>query len=163
MAQPKPAMPLNLRARPRHGDLPVPFTTLIRDGVPDFRVNDPRKVRECAAGSFCALCGHRMYRTMVQVTGPNGVEERLFPDPPGHPDCMRYAIRVCPFLTAHRARRGADELPVAYMENVSRRRPERMFLCYSTDYTPVLRRETGVLYFAMEPWTRVEEVSDGAA
>lgn len=50
MAQPELTMPLNLRARPQHGGLPVPFTTLIRNGVPDFRVNDPRKVRACARG-----------------------------------------------------------------------------------------------------------------
>lgn len=80
--------------------LPVPFTVLWVDGVPDFRVIDHEKKRQCVMQRLCAICGHKLGEYAWFVGGPKSLtESNLFSDPPQHKQCAEYAIQTCPFLS----------------------------------------------------------------
>jgi hypothetical protein len=97
-------LPRLLRTRPRDKrGYPIPFVVLIdRAGLPQFTINDARKVEQCRRKHLCGLCGKRMDDGFWFVGGarcfthPHGA----FVDPPNHYECAEYALRVCPFLAA---------------------------------------------------------------
>src|SRR6266849_8195457 len=97
-------IPDHLSHLPVWHELPVPFTVMWIDGVPDFRIVDHEKKHRCVMERLCAICGKRMY-TFWFVGGPLSLEEsNLFMDPAQHEQCARYAIQTCPFLNGTRTK-----------------------------------------------------------
>jgi hypothetical protein len=85
---------------PTHGGLPVPFTVMYVNGIPDFRVVDHDKRRACMTDRLCAICGRRLGEYAWFIGGPKSLEmSNLFMDPPQHEHCARFAIATCPFLS----------------------------------------------------------------
>lgn len=94
------AIPKFLSHLPVHQGLPVLFTAMWIDGVPDFRIVDHDKKRICVNEHLCAICGKRLGEYLWLVGGPSSLEgSSLFMDPPQHEHCARYAIETCPFLS----------------------------------------------------------------
>lgn len=96
------AIPQRMRTRPKDArGYPVPFIVMIdKTGLPQFTINDVRRVADCHSKRLCAICGKRHDKQVWFVGGsrcflhPHGA----FIDPPMHHDCAEYALRVCPFL-----------------------------------------------------------------
>jgi hypothetical protein len=69
------------------------------DGVPDFRVVDPGKMRKAVANHLCWICGDVMGVHKCFVIGPMCAVNRVNSEPPSHRDCAIFAARACPFLS----------------------------------------------------------------
>lgn len=91
-------VPPQMNHLPRSGAIPVPFTTVMIDGVPDFRVSDPDRVLACYTRRLCGVCGKPLPYWISFIGGPLAITNRLFFDPAMHSECARYALAVCPFL-----------------------------------------------------------------
>lgn len=104
---------------------PIPWDVPIVDGVPQFRETDPNRTLATIAGKLCGLCGVLMERIAL-IGGPIAVDLGLFTEPPMHPDCARYALKVCPFLVVKNARySGAPFRPeTELVEGIGEEHPE---------------------------------------
>jgi hypothetical protein len=110
------AIPGRLAARPvdpRRG-IPVPYVNEDDDGSVNFAVINGGRVLECVRHRLCGLCGQPHEHQIAFVGGPGGFRMRVYTDPPGHVDCMRTAIALCPYLAIERhRRRGLSEATAA--------------------------------------------------
>lgn len=96
----RPAIAPRLAARPvdpRRG-LPIPYVNVEDDGTVNFAMVNGRRVLECVRHKLCGLCGQPQDSLVAFVGGIGGFQHRLYTDPPGHLDCMRSAIDLCPYL-----------------------------------------------------------------
>jgi hypothetical protein len=89
----------------------VPWFVDWPNGKPDHRVVDGRKFRQAIKEQRCWLCGGRLGRIKASVIGPMCAVNRITSEPPCHPQCARYAVQACPFLSRPRARRNERNLP----------------------------------------------------
>ena len=78
---------------------------------PDHRVVDGRKFYKAIKEQRCWLCGGHLGRVKASVIGPMCAVNRITSEPPCHPQCARYAVQACPFLSKPRARRNERNLP----------------------------------------------------
>jgi hypothetical protein len=78
---------------------------------PDHRVVDGRKFYKAIKEQRCWLCGGALGRVKASVIGPMCAVNRITSEPPCHPQCARYAVQACPFLSQPRARRNERNLP----------------------------------------------------
>ena len=98
-------VPFNLSKndRDRRG-LPIPFIVYRdTDGVPHFTVDNLDAINKVLARKLCGLCGKPLkVGQMWLIGGPSSMfmEDGMFTSPPGHEDCARYAIQVCPYMAA---------------------------------------------------------------
>lgn len=99
------ALPIDVRG------FPVPWFVEWRGGVPDFRVIDWRKLRAAVNQHRCWVCGGKPGRLKVSLIGPMCAINRVSAEPPSHPQCARYAVQACPFLSNPRMRRNEKDLP----------------------------------------------------
>lgn len=105
-------MPERIRALPRdRRGYPVPFFVEWFDGVPDFRVMNPRSLQAAVQKRLCWICGKPMMRWCAFVGGPLVVGQRISAEPPSHTDCADFAARVCPFLAIPTAMRREAKIP----------------------------------------------------
>lgn len=155
-------MPQALRQRPRSpsGQLPIPYTVPVIDGVPDFRVSDGEKWLECVTRGLCPLCGEEIKGNFWFVGGPLCHENRLFLDPGMHRDCAEYALQVCPFLASpkgHYANLGQRPPPEGFtvFPIVGPTRPDVFMLGRARSY-----RVSGALILA-DRWLEVVWWRDG--
>lgn len=152
-------IPDRLQRRPRHGALPIPFTTLMRDGKPDFRVNDPALAATAMKSNRCAMCGGILDYWKVFLGSAQQLDgHRLFTDPPSHQECMDYAIQVCPFLLG-RPRRDTQipgEVLVEFSTPYAPVLPDIVYLGYTRSYEVVYRRS--VYYVHAAPFHHREEL-----
>lgn len=72
---------------------------------PDHRVVDGRKFYKAVKEQRCWLCGGKLGRVYASVIGPMCAVNRITSEPACHPQCARYAVQACPFLSQPRARR----------------------------------------------------------
>ena len=103
------SMPDRIRRLPVSPEgFPVPwFVEWFKDGqpcetgqgVPDFRVIDPRKMAKAVKQHLCWVCGETMGIHKCFVIGPMCAINRIISEPPSHRDCAVYSARVCPFLS----------------------------------------------------------------
>ncbi len=114
-------IPERLRDRPLYGDLPVGFyfewvdedgalvcTTKKAPVKPDFRVICPERWADCVANRWCPLCGKPLeYWAWIIGHVPDS-ETMTYVDPAMHEECVRYALKVCPFLSRPHDKRRAD-------------------------------------------------------
>jgi len=112
----RPAIAPRLAARPvdpRRG-LPIPYVNVEDDGSINFAAVNGGRVLECVRRRLCGLCGQPQDFLMAFVGGPGGFQARMYTDPPGHVDCMRSALDLCPYLDIERhQRRGLTEITAA--------------------------------------------------
>lgn len=108
---PAPASILGLPVDKRGYFVPW-FATVNKDGEPDFRIVDGRKVLLSLQKSRSFISGQPLERYKSFVLGPMCVINGISAEPPSRPVEARYAARVCPFLaipSAGRREAGLDE------------------------------------------------------
>lgn len=91
-------LPERMRALPLFKGLPIPFFTLIRDGVPDFRAHEASRHAASMLRRLCGICGSPLDYWITFIVGPITHESRLTYMPGMHEDCARTALEICPFL-----------------------------------------------------------------
>jgi hypothetical protein len=93
--------PARIRKLPRdtHGH-PIPwFAWRDAEGQVHITTIDQQKRRWSYQFGICQICGQRLGAYKAFALGPNQVETRTTTEGPAHPGCVRYALRVCPFLS----------------------------------------------------------------
>jgi hypothetical protein len=104
---------------------PIPWGVL-RDqqGRAHFTVNDEGKRVLALLESLCPICGGKMPARRFFVGGPRSAfdDNGAYNDPPMHGECMRYALRTCPYLAAPSYGRRIDAATVPAGE------PERIYI-----------------------------------
>lgn len=79
---------------------PVPVIVMIKDGRPEFSINDMDVTNQMIVEDRCTICGGKLFRGRWLVGGGlsalsgNG----KFADAPAHNECTHYALQVCPYL-----------------------------------------------------------------
>lgn len=91
-----------LKDRPKYGEYVIPYTVVVINGVPDFRVTDMERWEECVVGKLCAICGGPLDYWVWYIGGKNCADSGLYFDLAMHEECCFYAASVCPFLAAGR-------------------------------------------------------------
>lgn len=105
-------MPPAIAARPRdHRGYPILFMLTDDDFDPARPRDDagrpqgyswqevsPDRLHHCFVEGRCGICGGERGYWLAFVGGPLSIENRVFSDPPFHPECVEYARQVCPFL-----------------------------------------------------------------
>jgi hypothetical protein len=112
-------MPASLAARPRDArrGLPIPPVNVHPDphgGTDthvDFTTINTSTSTRLAAGRRCSLCGESMECWVAFLGTPRAAELMRYTDPPGHPECMRAALTLCPHITLARHRRARADRP----------------------------------------------------
>jgi hypothetical protein len=148
-----------LAARPHHGRFPIPFITLVRDGKPDFRVQDNRRRERCAFEYLCQLCGESLGKPFVFCGWAQSVERRTFGEPPMHADCCDWAWATCPFLLGgdHRPLNIDDVISLGMWKSKAAPAPRHMAVYTTTDFEPVPCGEgSGSIKYVVAPPTSIE-------
>lgn len=151
-------MPAAVAALPRdERGYPVPFFTGYIDGNPDLRTSDQRKVRMCAQGRLCGVCGTALGYWIAFVTGPVGCENRYTSEPPLHPECARYSLQACPHLSSERAKATADGKIPGTVSPVGgiKGRPDKLGLYLCRTYETV-RASATTIGFRLAPAHSIE-------
>ncbi len=115
-------LPMRMRGLPRdHRGFVVPYFVAWLDeqqnevappnGTPDFRILSPERMKRCVRDRRCWLCGQPMGSLMAFVIGPMCAVSRTTMEPPGHYECARYGVEVCPFLSRPKMRRNDSNMP----------------------------------------------------
>jgi len=100
---------------------PVPYFVSWVSGVPEFRAVDPRKIERAHNRGTCWICGEPLTgQVKAFVIGPMCAVNRISAEPPSHPDCARFAVVACPFLSRPMAKRrpmegGTAKVPAGIM------------------------------------------------
>lgn len=81
------------------------------DGQPDHRMIDGRKFTKAIREQRCWVCGGKLGRIKASVVGGMCAINVISSEPPSHPQCARYAVQACPFMSRPRARRNEKALP----------------------------------------------------
>lgn len=152
-------IPGKLAKRPRLGGLPIPFVSLIMDGKPDFRVNDPILTVAAMKGNRCGICGGILDYWKVFFGDANAMDNhRLFTEPGAHEECMEYALQVCPFL--HGKGRRETNLPhevlVEFSTPYAPKLPDTVYIGFTRSYE-VVKRE-GIYYARVAPIHHRKEI-----
>lgn len=95
---------------------PIPFIVAIDpSGTPQFTINDHTKIIEILRNDLCPICGQPNTRGRWFVGGPLAAfhPQGAYLDPPGHNECIHYALQVCPFLATTRYNNRIDDKKVA--------------------------------------------------
>jgi hypothetical protein len=114
-------MPASLAARPRDArrGLPIPPVNVHPDphggtGTHvDFTTINTSTSSHLAAGRRCSLCGESMEYWVAFLGTPRAAELLRYTDPPGHPECLRAALTLCPHIALARHRRARADRPSA--------------------------------------------------
>jgi hypothetical protein len=69
------------------------------EGVPDFRVVDPRKMVKAVKQHLCWVCGSTMGTHKCFTIGPMCAITKTISEPPAHRDCSIFSATACPFLS----------------------------------------------------------------
>lgn len=97
-----------------HRGIPVPWFVAWVGGGPEWRIAD--KLPTAVRFGLCWLCGQQLPTPATFVIGPMCVVNRVTAEPPNHPECARWAVLVCPFLTRPHARRRESNMPAGWQE-----------------------------------------------
>lgn len=79
---------------------PIPFFVADQSSPnPDFRVAGRPQFATAVRASCCWVCGNPRRDGVDAFTiGPMCAVNRVSADPPAHPECAEYSVKVCPFL-----------------------------------------------------------------
>lgn len=138
---------------PHYKGLPVTYTTLVVDGVPNFRAIDSDKVWEVKDKKKCSICGEPLDYWIAFMVSEKEAESRYVFDNPNHEDCLRYAFNVCPFLYYSKAtysdvKKVQDKMEDAGIKfvsahpdrDVSLDRPPKLGIYITRDYKNVINK-----------------------
>jgi hypothetical protein len=90
-------IPQQLSHRPVHQGSPLPFVTLLEDGVPKLGEFDPGRWDEAAYDKLCAGCGSALDEYWIYFIGSaKECKRRKFKIPPMHEPCARYFLLESP-------------------------------------------------------------------
>lgn len=154
-------MPAALAARPvdPRRNLPIPFSSETPDGGHDFTLVTDIQVIRCIREKLCALCGTPLGYWISFLGGPNAYRARTYTDPPGHPDCMEWAVTLCPFIAMANYRRAtarrheAQEAPVVTGVGFVNDHPTQWVLATTRSYAHHVDRN-GALVFTAAPFKK---------
>ncbi|MFJ2004776.1 cell envelope biogenesis protein OmpA [Streptomyces chartreusis] len=90
--------PARAAALPRHGGLTVPWITGWFDGRPYFGVNFPIRRIQAITHRLCQFCRQPLGRRIGLVVRPADSAVGYVDEPGMHPECLDYAVAVCPLL-----------------------------------------------------------------
>lgn len=155
---PVPLKMQDLKTDPR--GYPIAYSVFVDSaGKPNFRVIDQQKVNLCGSKGLCSICGKPLELTKAFLGGPMSFRNHMYSDPPMHPECASYAVKVCPFLAAPKfAYAKADpthnEANFVEIPEVSLKRPDFMVLGICLGYESVMHN--GYELFRAGHWTDCE-------
>lgn len=142
-----------LERRPKHGAIPIPYTTPMVNGRPDFKSTDPKAHNLCVKYKLCGVCGEWIaHPPYVFGVGPMCVEARFVFGTPMHPgECATAAFRLCPFLSREHWDRTdpADHAAAGRMtlsEEPPPAKPPRAALIHLRRYDLLVNPENQMLY-----------------
>lgn len=102
MPKPRRTRPIRPPARaatlPRHGGLAVPWITGWFGGRPYFGVNFPLRRIQCVVHRLCQFCHQPLGRRIGLIVRPADISATYVDEPAMHPECLDYAVGVCPML-----------------------------------------------------------------
>lgn len=157
-------MPPRIAALPKtENGYPVPFFVIVKNGVPDLRVLDPRKQQRCFKQNLCGICGQGLDYWVAFVSGPQARSFRVSADPPMHEECAEYALKVCPYLvrpSAKRAKEYSVEVNLTDPHFLSDR-PEKMALIIARRDSVKFGLANGSLMFSYQTPKRTRWWQDG--
>ncbi len=81
-----------------HGEYPIPFTTLVVNGLPDFTATDLENWAKCVLRKLCGICGQPLDYWIYFIGGPLSMKNQTFFDPGMHQECAEYSWSVCPYI-----------------------------------------------------------------
>ena len=151
-----PVSMLGNRQDPDRAQFRVPWFVAWIDGKPDYRVIAPGKIETAIKSNLCWLCGKPMNTLKAFVIGPMCAINRTSAEPPCHPGCAEYAVKVCPFMTKPAMRRNEKGLP-ADVDNpggfMIKRNPgvALVWKTYSFKVISAYAGEDGILFKLGEP------------
>lgn len=150
-----PPLPPRVARLPRDRGYPVPWFVPWVDGKPEFRVMARAKISVAALEQRCWVCGQKLGRYRVYVTGPMGMINRVSGEPASHYDCGTFSARACPHLMRPYAKRRSAGMPEGATANAgaSHENPG-MALVWMTEGDPgyrVDRRDGSVIFQMGEP------------
>ncbi|MDI6101189.1 hypothetical protein QLQ12_21475 [Actinoplanes sp. NEAU-A12] len=163
-----PDLPAGLAARPRDArrGLPIPPVN-VHDGphgpYVDFTTLNITASADLAAARRCSLCGEPMGYWVAFLGGPRAAELLRYTDPPGHPECMTAALRLCPHIALARHRRARPDRPGSGMmpPGSHGEKPERYVLGITRSYRTRFIPEHGFSVFLPAPFKAVHEYEYG--
>jgi hypothetical protein len=82
--------------RPRHDTMPIPWITVLWEGVPQWRRFDSLRVWYCQAAWACQVCGCWLGLWAAAVVNDEGW---VLSDAAMHPACVSVARRRCQYLS----------------------------------------------------------------
>ncbi len=99
--------------RRNQAGFPIPFFVANQHHPdPEFWLASPVAYRKAVMASSCWVCGRRRPGGAdAFVIGPMCAVNRISADPPAHPECVDYAVKVCPFLSRPEMKRHSQDLP----------------------------------------------------
>lgn len=91
---------------------PIPYFARITDGKPNFRFQDDGKREIAVKRRLCGICGRKLPKDYCyNITGPQGLKNRVASDAFMHRVCAEFAMRVCPHIYFEKAERKEDTMP----------------------------------------------------
>lgn len=90
--------PARAAALPRHGGLAIPWITGWFDGRPYFGVNFPVRRIQAITHRLCQFCRQPLGRRIGLIVRPADSTVGYVDEPGMHPECLDYAVAVCPML-----------------------------------------------------------------
>lgn len=142
-------IPLRIKKLPLNKDgYPVPWFVAWVDGVPDFRVIGPNKIRDAVKIKLCWVCGEPLGAYMAFVIGPMCAINRVSSEPPSHRDCAIFSAIACPFLSNPERPRRESSLPDGYQDpaGISIDRNPGVTLIWITKSYKIIRLDKGILF-----------------
>lgn len=161
-----PGMPSRIRRLPvDERGYPVPWFVSWIDGVPDFRVITFDRVLEGWKKDVCWVCGEANYPSRrAFAIGPMCAVNRVSAEPPGHPDCMLWSARACPFLSRPKAKRREAGLPedsTAPSGLMIKRNPGVTLVWVTNRYATFGDGMGGLLFRIVGPPIRLHWIAEG--
>lgn len=136
--------------------LPIPYMNMNDDGTADFLITKANRVIDCLMNSKCGICAEPLEWWSAFVGGPVSGKTHTYTNPPYHPECAKWAMRVCPFIVMPNYQRASDhrvtEQGGITPQGMTLDRPEHWHMGISrTDRTSVYQ-SGGAIHIIAGPW-----------
>jgi hypothetical protein len=159
-----PPLPERIKSLPVHTNgYPIPYFVQYYDGIPDFRVMDPKKLIRCAQNNLCWICGQPLGRHKAFSAGPLITVFGASAEPPSHKDCAVFAAQACPFMLLPKSKGRSGNMPENVTDmaggRVLHRNPGVTVIWLTTGYK-IVRDGSGII-FDVGPAVEVIWYSEG--
>lgn len=142
-------IPARIKKLPVNKDgYPVPWFVAFIEGVPDFRVIGPDKIRDAVKMKLCWVCGEPLGAWLAFTIGPMCAINRVSSEPPAHRECAIFSAKACPFLSNPERPRRESNLPVGHQEpaGLSIDRNPGVTLIWITKSYKIIYLDRGILF-----------------